>query len=380
VAKILIISAREDVPWDESEELWAQAAKILAQKHQVAYSVHAWPELHPRIRDLEAAGVKIIPRRRTLSRATDLANWFLPHMLQRRPVEPMEEALRMFDPDLVLISQAGTTDGISPMQVCRNSNVPYVDVIQEVPEGVCWPHDHEIERQRPFYHDSKCLFFVSERNHEFLETQYSTRFPNYRIIRNPFNVDYRNKVAWPSLETPLRLACVARLELYTKGQDLLIDVLSLPKWRERALTIDLFGCGPNEWIIREQIKRLNLTNLAVHGQLDNIASVWGDHHALILPSRQEGLPLALVEAFLCGRPALVTRVGGNAELVEDGVNGFIAPAPTIELIDQALERLWENRARVEAMGSSARKTAEQKIPQKPVEAFVEQLLALLPKN
>jgi glycosyltransferase involved in cell wall biosynthesis len=125
---------------------------------------------------------------------------------------------------------------------------------------------------------------------------------------------------------------------------------------------------------------LNLPSLAVRGHVDNIASIWTDHHALILPSRQEGLPLALVEAFVCGRPAIVTRVGGNAELVEEGVNGFIAPAPTVELMDQALERLWENRVRLKEMGAAARKTAEQKIPQKPVEIFVENLLGLLPKN
>jgi glycosyltransferase involved in cell wall biosynthesis len=266
------------------------------------------------------------------------------------------------------------------MHLCIKCNVPYVNVIHSVPEGVYWPDDLEIERQRPLYHSSKRLLFISERNREFMETQYATRFSNYGIVRNPYNADFHSQPAWPVTETPLRLACVARLELYAKGQDLLWDVLSLPKWRERALTIDLFGRGPNEWVIREQIKRLNLTSLVVRGHVDNITSIWTDHHALILPSRQEGLPLALVEAFVCGRPAVVTRVGGNAELVEDGINGFVAPAPTVELMDQALDRLWENRTHLKEMGSAARKTAEKKIPQKPVEMFVENLLALLPKN
>lgn len=370
----------EEFPWDESEELWAQAAKVLVQNHQVAASVHPWPELHPRLRALEQAGVKILPRRRTLSPAARMANWFVPHRWQQAPIEPMEEAIHSFNPDLILISQGGNKDGFVAMRVCRNSRLPYVNLIQVVPEGVSWPHDHEIESQRPLYHDSKRLFFISERNREFMENQFATRFSSHAIIRNPFNVDYEACPPWPNSETPLRLACVARLELYARGQDMLWDVLSLPKWRERGLTIDLFGCGPNEWIIREQIKRLNLTNLAVHGPVENVASIWADHHALILPSRQEGLPSALVEAFLCGRPAIVTRVGGNAELVEDGVNGFVAPAPTVELMDQALERLWENRARLEEMGNSARRAAGKKIPRKPVEIFVEQLLALLPKN
>jgi hypothetical protein len=45
-----------------------------------------------------------------------------------------------------------------------------------------------------------------------------------------------------------------------------------------------------------------------------------------------------------------------------------------------LERLWENRARLKEMGVQARRTAEQKIPEKPVETFVEKLSALLPKK
>ncbi len=380
MARILIVSTMEGFPWGGSEELWTQAAKVLAQRHRVACSVHGWPELHPRIQGLEADGIKVFPRFQNQSGAARTANWFLPQALQLKPAEPIEEAIRMFRPDLTVISQGGNTDGLAPMERCRKWGVPYVNVIQAVPEGVYWPDDVEIERQRPLYHESKRLFFISERNREFLETQFATRFTNHEIVRNPFNVKFYEAFSWPSGEDPLRLACVARLELYAKGQDLLLDVLSLPKWRERALGIDFFGKGPNQQIIQEQIRRLNLTNLKICGYVEDVASVWKDHHALVLPSRQEGLPLALVEAFLSGRPAVVTRVGGNAELVEEGVNGFVAPAPTVELMDEALERLWENRSRLAEMGVQARRTAEEKIPRDPAAAFVGQLAALLPRN
>jgi glycosyltransferase involved in cell wall biosynthesis len=42
-----------------------------------------------------------------------------------------------------------------------------------------------------------------------------------------------------------------------------------------------------------------------------------------MASSGEGKPLALTEAMLCGRPAVVTDVGGNAELVSDRVTGFV---------------------------------------------------------
>ena len=57
----------------------------------------------------------------------------------------------------------------------------------------------------------------------------------------------------------------------------------------------------------------------------------------MLPSRFEGLPLALVEAMLCPRPAVVTNVAGNTEVIEDGETGFVAAAPTAGHLDEAME-------------------------------------------
>src|SRR5437763_3000966 len=48
--------------------------------------------------------------------------------------------------------------------------------------------------------------------------------------------------------------------------------------------------------------------------------------------------------ILCARPAIVTNVGGNAELLEDGRSGFVAPAPTIKHLNEAMERAWDRRA------------------------------------
>src|SRR5207245_589821 len=75
------------------------------------------------------------------------------------------------------------------------------------------------------------------------------------------------------------------------------------------------------------------------------------------PSYAEGTPLALVEAMLCARPAVVTDVGGNAEWVEEGATGFLAAAPTARSIGDALERAWGARERWPALGHAARTAA-----------------------
>lgn len=52
-------------------------------------------------------------------------------------------------------------------------------------------------------------------------------------------------------------------------------------------------------------------------------------HVLVMPSRYEGLPLAMVEAMLCARPVVATDIASHREIIEDDVvTGFLADAPT----------------------------------------------------
>jgi len=58
--------------------------------------------------------------------------------------------------------------------------------------------------------------------------------------------------------------------------------------------------------------------------------------------------------MLCGRPAVVTDVGGSAEWVDEGKTGFIAAAPTARSIGDALGAAWTARERWPEMGRAAR--------------------------
>jgi glycosyltransferase involved in cell wall biosynthesis len=84
----------------------------------------------------------------------------------------------------------------------------------------------------------------------------------------------------------------------------------------------------------------------------------------------------LVEAMLCARPAIVTDVGGNAELCVDGETGFVAAAPTINHLSEAMERAWNRRAEWREMGLVARKAVQEAVCERPAEAFANRLLSL----
>lgn len=88
------------------------------------------------------------------------------------------------------------------------------------------------------------------------------------------------------------------------------------------------------------------------------------------------MPLALVEAMLCSRMSVVTDVGGTTELIEHGVNGFVAAAPTVDFLDAVLEEAWRRREDWPAMGVEGRRRAVSLVPADPVGDFCEQLLEL----
>ena len=158
---------------------------------------------------------------------------------------------------------------------------------------------------------------------------------------------------------------------------MLLEVLALPHWRERSVRVSLVGTGVNERGIRGMIENLQLDNVQLTGFVSDIEELWGRHHALVLPSRYEGMPLAIVEAMLCGRTCIVTDVAGHRELVRDGVNGFLAKAPSVELLDEAMNRAWDCRGRLKEMGETARADVRAWVSAGPGEDFARELMALV---
>ena len=78
----------------------------------------------------------------------------------------------------------------------------------------------------------------------------------------------------------------------------------------------------------------------------------------ILPSYQEGLPMALLEAMAAGLPAIVTPVGGIPEVVRHEQEGLLVEPGDVPAIARAIRRLCEQPADRLAMGRAARRRVE----------------------
>ena len=126
------------------------------------------------------------------------------------------------------------------------------------------------------------------------------------------------------------------------------------------------------------ITRLGLSErVTFAGFVNSIEDIWASNHVLVMPSRLEGLPLAMVEAMLCARPVLTTDVGGHSEIVVDGVTGFLAESPTVGSVARTLERLWADRENLENMGKAGAKRIRELCLPIPARVFSEKLKLLI---
>jgi glycosyltransferase involved in cell wall biosynthesis len=148
---------------------------------------------------------------------------------------------------------------------------------------------------------------------------------------------------------PLRVLVVGALSVEKDPLAALRAVASV----DDAL-VRMVGSGPLETAVREEAGRLGMDHrLELTGAVDDVEVhlEWAD--VLLLSSRTEGLPAAILEAGAASVPAIAFDVGGVKEAVVDGVSGVVVPAGDDDGLTSALSRLSADRNRLAEMGLAA---------------------------
>jgi glycosyltransferase involved in cell wall biosynthesis len=128
-----------------------------------------------------------------------------------------------------------------------------------------------------------------------------------------------------------------------KGIPYLLRAAKAVLAKEPRARFAIAGDGP----LREELERTaQAMNLGGRfhflGYRSDMPKVIAALDVYVLPSLWEGLPLALLEAMAMGKPIVATSVGGNPEIVEDGVNGYIVPPKDIAALESALLRTCQD--------------------------------------
>jgi L-malate glycosyltransferase len=95
------------------------------------------------------------------------------------------------------------------------------------------------------------------------------------------------------------------------------------------------------------------------GHYPTIADLLRASDLVVLPSRQENFPYALLEAFALSRPVVATRVGGVPELVQDPVNGWLVPPASPESLAEAISAVILDPQSAAKRAAAGRTTVDQ---------------------
>jgi glycosyltransferase involved in cell wall biosynthesis len=146
---------------------------------------------------------------------------------------------------------------------------------------------------------------------------------------------------------------VGRL-VYQKGHEYLIEAIGILGSALPRIQVAICGEGPLRRQLEAQIRRLGLdASVRLLGNRMDIDHYLASADIFALPSRWEGLPVALLEAMQHGLPVVATAVEGVEEVVQDDVQGLLVPAEDSRALAEALRLLVIDPGRRAQMGGAA---------------------------
>lgn len=132
----------------------------------------------------------------------------------------------------------------------------------------------------------------------------------------------------------------------------------LPDCRFLALGGETTGPGPRARYEQMAAELGIAARVDFLGFRSDVADVLRAADLVVLPSLDEGLPLAILEAMACGKPVVATPVGGVPEAVVDEVTGILVPPDAPDLLAAAMLRVLTDRDRAVRMGHEGRRRVQ----------------------
>jgi glycosyltransferase involved in cell wall biosynthesis len=138
-----------------------------------------------------------------------------------------------------------------------------------------------------------------------------------------------------------------------KGIDILISAAIELKRRGHDFEVDLYGDGPLRKQHQDKVNANILANrIHFHGFISDGTNFFEDKLCVISPSYVDSFGLTLVEGMAQKIPVIATRSGGPAEIIEDGLNGFLIDRGDYLALADKMEFFLKNPAKAQEMGEN----------------------------
>lgn len=139
-----------------------------------------------------------------------------------------------------------------------------------------------------------------------------------------------------------------------KGHRFLVDAVALLRQTHHNLHLVIIGTGDQHDRLLRQAENAGIGHAVhLHGHREDIEACLAGFDCFVLPSLNEGMGRALIEAMAAGLPVVASRVGGIPSFIEDGKNGLLVPAGDSSTLASALRRLLEDPTWSHELGTRA---------------------------
>jgi len=164
---------------------------------------------------------------------------------------------------------------------------------------------------------------------------------NFKLIRNPIN-EFPEPSDWKVNDKKFILG-VGRLS-FVKGFDILIEAYN--NINNTGIDLVIAGDGAEYENLKIQIEKLNLTGrVKLVGSKDNLQDYYHQAELFVLPSRNEGYPVALTEAMSFGCACVAVNCDfGPSEIIENEFNGLLVEQNNIGKLSKAIDDLLLNHS------------------------------------
>lgn len=363
--------------WGGSELLWSESAVYLAQLGHKVVVLHRSTLNIPiqTFEDFKNVGIQCIYR--PVIGSTGILGSFKNKFFNSSSfVKKLRSIVKSINPNLIVFNQGYNFNCYDTWDILSDLNFPFVTLSHALNEHF-WPSATMADNLNNYFNSAIHNYFVSKANVLITINQLSAQPGSWSVVRNPvYNGCLKTPILFPDSEKNYNLAFVGRFDFKSKGQDLILEVLSDDKWKNRPIHVNFYGSGSDEVALRKLIIYKGIVNATIHGYTQPEA-IWASNHALVLTSRYEGLPIVIPEAMMSGRIPIVTDVSGNPEIIVDNVTGYISKGTSPSSIDEALERAWANRFNWKEMGLMARDSIVANYNPTPAHVFANKLLVHL---
>jgi glycosyltransferase involved in cell wall biosynthesis len=171
-----------------------------------------------------------------------------------------------------------------------------------------------------------------------------------QVVDSPVRVIYAgveappgDPAAWRHCDTSEIVLGTAGRLVELKGLEYLLRAAAALRHEFPTLRVEIAGSGPQRAKLEEELVEFGLGGrVEFLGWVDNLNTVLPRWDIFVMPSLEEGFPVAALDAMAVGLPVVATRVGGVPELIEDGKTGWLVPPRDVEALASRLRVLLCN--------------------------------------